>query len=153
MNTNIIAGSEGWTKVVPDDYAIRCIEQYPSPVKSQDRILKFIFVEPFCRFIGCGFIQLCGIANIPMNTEGIVILKNDVSLMADIYFRNDEKLTYGGPLNRCEISSATHKPPEFSKIFHYSERNFEKQKSDVDAPDWLKEFAKEYSGSVAYFEF
>ena len=73
--------------------------------------------------------------------------------MADIYFRENEELTYGGPLNKCEISWATHKPPKFSKIFHYSERNIEKQKSDADAPDWLKEFAKEHSGSVAYFEF
>ena len=151
MSTNIIVGSEGWTKVVPNEYAIRCIEQYPSLSDERGRILKFLFVTPACRLLGAGFIQLCGIANIPMNTEGIVILKNDISSMADIYFRNNEELTYGGPLNKCEISWATHEPPKFSKISHYSERNIEKQKSD--APDWLKEFAKEHSGSVAYFEF
>lgn len=153
MSTNIIAGSKGWTEVVPDEYAIKCIEQYPSLANERDRILKFLFVTPACRLLGAGFVQMCGIANIPMNTEGIVILKNDLSSMADVYFRNEEELTYGGPLNKCEISWATHKPPKFSKISHYSERNIEKQKSDADAPDWLKEFAKEHSGSVAYFEF
>ena len=153
MSTNIIAGSEGWTKVVPDEYAIRCIEQYPSVSDKRESVFKFLFVTPACALLGAGFIQLCGIANIPMNTEGIVILKNDLSLMADIYFRDNNELIYGGPLRKCEIPWSTHKPPKFSRISHYSERNIEKQKSDADAPDWLKEFAKEHSGSVAYFEF
>ena len=151
---SIIEGSKSWTKVVPDEYAIKCIEQYPSSVNERDRILKFLFVTPACRLFGAGFVQMCGIANIPMNTEGIVILINDLSSMADIYFRNNEELNYGGQLSKCEISCATHKPPKFSKISHYSERNIEKQKSDSDAPDWLKEFAKVHTGSnVAYFEF
>jgi len=153
MSTDIIAGSKSWIKVVPDEYAIKCIEEYTSLSNERNRILKFLFVTPVCRFLGAGFVQMCGIANIPMNTEGIVILKNDLSLMPEIYFRNNEDFTYGGSLNNCEISLATHKQPKFSKSFHYSERKIEKEKSDVDAPDWLKEFAKEHSGSVAYFEF
>lgn len=153
MSRYIIEGSKNWTNVVPDEYAIQCIEQYSSLANERDRILKFLFVTPACRLLGSGFCQVCGIANIPMNTEGIVILKNDLSSMAGIYFRNDEELTYGGPLNKCGIPWAMHKPPKFSKIFHYSERSIEKQKSDANAPDWLKNFAKKHSGSVAYFEF
>ena len=152
MSTNIIAGSKEWTKVVPDEYAIRCIEQYAAVYDKYGRILKFLFVTPASRTLGAGFIQLCGIAFIPGNTVGIIILKKDLSSMADIYFRNNKELTYGGPLNECEISWATYKPPEFNIISHYSEGNIVKQKSDADAPEWLKEFAKEHSGSVAYFE-
>ena len=153
MSTKIIEGSKNWTKVVPNEHAIKCIEQYPSLADPDDRILKFIFVTPACRKVGSGFIEKCGIATVPMNTEGIIIVKNDTSEMADIYFMNNEELTYGGPLRKCEISWATHEPPKFHKTYHYSERNIEKQKSDADAPEWLKELAKKHRGSVAYFEF
>lgn len=73
--------------------------------------------------------------------------------MAEIYLGNNEELTYGGQLNKCKISWAIYKRTKLGKIFHYSERNIEKQKTDIDVPDWLKEFAKKHSGSVAYFEF
>lgn len=153
MSTKIIEGSKNWIETVPDKYAIKCIEQYQSLGDERGRILKFCFVANACGLLGAGFIQMCGIANVPMNTEGIVILKNDFSSMADIYFRNNEKLSYGGLLNKCKILKATHKPPKFSKVYHYSERSIERQKSDADAPDWLKEFAKKHGASVAYFEF
>jgi len=153
MKTCIIKGSENWIKTVPDEYAIKCIEEYPSSFDKQERILKFLFVTAACRLMGAGFNQICGIAKVPSNTQGVVISQNDFSMMADIYFRNNEELTYGGPLIKCEIFEAIHKPPKFSKLYHYSERNIERQKADTDAPDWLKEFARKSGSNVAYFEF
>ena len=153
MNPNIIEESQNWTEVVPDEYAIKCIEQYRCIDDDYDRILRFLFVTPTCQLPSNGFIQKCGIFRIPANTEGIVILSNDYLSMPVIYFRNDGKITYEGILKDGVSTVSTHKAPNFSKIFHHSENATVKQKSDADAPDWLKNFAKKHSGSVAYFEF
>ena len=153
MSIEVIRGSEKWTKVVPDEYAIKCIEQYPAVDDKRDRILKFLFLAPVCRVPGSGFTQMCGIAKVPMNTEGIVIIQDDLWMMPEIYFRQNEKLIYGGTLKKCEICWAVYAAPKFSKISHYSEMNVGKQKSDESAPEWLKEFVKKHSGNAAYFEF
>lgn len=149
----IIKGSQKWTKIVPDEYAIKCMEQYVSIKDDRDRILKFQFVIPAGIIPGSGFIQGAGITTIPMNTEGVVICLKEFSFMPNIYFRNNGYLSYEGNLTKCEIEWATDNPPKFYKTYYYSERNMERQKSDADAPEWLKKFARENNANVAYFEF
>ena len=153
MSNQIIKGSENWVKDIPEKHAIKCVEQYKSLQDERDRVLKFVYVEPICRGVGHGFVEVYGIINVPINTEGIVVVKNDFSEVADIYFREDGELTYGGPLSKCASACVAHQPPEFSEIFHYSERDIEREKSDENAPEWLKELARENSANVAYFEF
>ncbi len=150
MAKKVIYGSKNWVDVVPDEYAIQCIEQSKN---NQDRILKFLYVRPICRVYGAGFMQLHGIVTVPENAKGIVILIDDTSLFANTYLRIDDKLAYNGSLWKCELSAKQQNKPVFNKIYHYSGRKLERQKSDENAPDWLKEFAKKHSGNVAYFEF
>ena len=153
MTLDIISGSSSWIEAVPDEYAIKCVEQYPDFDDMRDRILKFSYVKPLSRFVGSGFAQFFGIVRVPMNTEGIIIMINDTSSMPDVYFRENERLYYGGILKNCEITHTVFEIPNFRLISYYSERNIERQKSDVNAPDWLKEFAKQHRSNVAYFEF
>ncbi len=153
MSNQIIKGSENWVKVIPDKHAIKCVEQYQSLQDERARVLKFVYVEPVCRGFGHGFVEVYGIITVPINTEGVVVVKNDFSEVADIYFREDGELTYGGPLSKCASARVAHKPPKFSEIFHYSERDNEREKSDEGAPDWLKKIASEHRANVAYFEF
>lgn len=153
----IIEGSEKWIERVPDEYAIKHVEAYISPVDSYKMILKFTYVKNCCRAYGSGFIKKTGILkaiyNIGELIEGIVILQNDLSEQPSVYYKRKYNIDYIGPLTKCEVDNIVHQPLEFSNTIHYSERLKEKQKSDENAPEWLKEFAREQGANVAYFEF
>lgn len=150
--TTIIKDSKTWIESVPVEYAINCVEQCQED--TQNRILKFSFVQPTSRIVGTGFVQMHGIVSIPMETEGIVIVKNNLGEIPKVYLRNQKKLTYAGTLGLCGKPHFRHKnAPEFSAIYHYSATGIYRQKYDKNAPSWLKEMAIEKNASVAYFEF
>lgn len=153
----IIEGSEQWIKQVPEEYAIKHVEAYISSVEREKMILKFNYVKNCCRALGTGFIKRCGIVRVPYNIgefiEGIVICQNDLSEQPGFYYKNSKGIDYIGQLIKCEVFDVVSKPLKFSNIIHYSERNIERQKSDENAPKWLKEFAREKGANVAYFEF
>jgi len=156
-NNGIIEGSEKWIERVPDEYAIKHVEAYISPVDKGKMILKFKYVKNCCRALGTGFIKRCGIVRVPANIgefiEGIVICQNDLSEQPGFYYKNRLGLDYIGQLIKCEVFDVVYKPLKFSNIIHYSERSIERQKCDENAPKWLKEFAREKGANVAYFEF
>jgi len=157
MKNSIIEGSEKWIERVPDEYAIKHVEAYMSPVDKGRMILKFNYVKNCCGALGTGFVKKNSMIKVPANIgefiEGILICQNDLSEQPSFYYKNRKGLDYIGQLIKCEVPDKVYKPLEFSKIIYYSERNIERQKSDSDAPDWLKEFAKEHGANVAYFEF
>lgn len=156
-NNGIIEGSEKWIERVPDEYAIKHVEAYISPVDSYMMILKFTYVKNCCRAYGSGFIKKTGILKTPHNIgeliEGIIILQNDISDQPQVYYKRKNNIDYIGYLTKCEIDNIVYQPLKFSNMIHYSGRLKEKQKSDENAPNWLKEFARERGANVAYFEF
>lgn len=156
-NNCIIEGSEKWIKRVPDEYAIKHVEAYISPVERYKMILKFTYVKNCCRAYGSGFIKKTGILkalhNIGELIEGIIIMQNDTSEQPGVYYKRKNNIDYIGNLEKCEVNNIVHKPLKFSNTIHYSGRINEKQKSDENAPEWLKEFARERGANVAYFEF
>jgi len=152
MNYKVIEGSENWYETIPDEYAITCVEQYRSTKDERDRILKFRFVLPTHKQNITGYTEMYGIITVPADTEGIIISKNSTVGMPDVYFRNDNEISYGGRLIKTNIKPV-YNPPRFYKVYHYSARITGKQKSDNDAPSWLKRFSKLFCANIAYFEF
>jgi len=157
MTNGIIEGSEKWIERVPDEYAIKHVEAYISPIDRYMMILKFIYVKNCSRAYGSGFVKKIGIFkaihNIGELIEGIIILQNDISEQPDVYYKKKYNIDYAGPLEKCEVDNIVYKPLKFSDTIHYSGRINEKQKSDENAPEWLKEFARERGANVAYFKF
>lgn len=153
----VIEESEKWIELVPDEYAIEHVEAYTSLFEKNKMVLKFLYVKNCCRACGMGFVQKCGTVKVPFNIgefiEGIVICLDDISEQPSIYYKNRLGLDYICQLEKSGIFETIYKPLKFSKIVHYSERNIERQKSDENAPIWLKEFARENGANVAYFEF
>lgn len=158
MKKDIIIGSEKWIRFVPNEYAIECVERYISPIDKNYEIYKFYCVQRHSDKVGEGFVRKCVIAKLPFNIaefiEGIIICQHDVLNLPSIYYKRNNDITYEGILNDCEVFEIIYKKPKFSKIFHYSERTFERQKTDELAPEWLKKFSRDMNNSnVAYFEF
>ena len=153
MSSNVIVGSENWTKIIPDKYAMKCSGQQLHKKNSRYRILEFEFVRPSCRLAGSGFILTHGIVKVPVNIEGIVLVTNDLYMMPDVYFRSNGNLSYAGCLAKWNVVATFHEPPDFKKVYHFSKKVYERQKSDVDAPEWLKKLAQKNYSNVAYFEF
>ena len=154
--TYIIEGSEKWIERIPDEYAIKHVEAYVYPL-TNNMILKFDYVKNCCGAYGAGFVKKTGIFKTPHNigeyVEGIVILQNDLSEQPSVYYKEGLYIRYKGHLSKCEVDNIVYKPLKFSNIIHYSGRNIEKQKSDENVPDWLKELADAHGANVAYFEF
>ena len=157
MRSGIIEGSEKWVERIPDEYAIKHIEAYISPVEKHKMILKFSYVKNCCRAYGAGFVKRIGLLkavhNIGEMIEGIIICLNDVSEQPGVYYKTKSRFYYVGNLSKCEDTDIVYKPLNFSNILYYSGRNFERQKSYESSPEWLKEFAMERGANVAYFEF
>lgn len=146
----VIEGSKKWGKVVPDEYAIKCTHEQ---TEGDYRILEFSYVKSVRNELGAGFVEKIAIAIIPAETEGILIARTDYFPVPDIYLINKGQTKYNGILNESTLCFLKRKIPNFNKVFHYSARAIEKQKSDENAPDWLKLFARQHSANVAYFEF
>ena len=157
MTRNIIEGSEKWIERVPDEYAIEHVEAYMSPVEKDKMLLKFNYVKNICRSYGSGFTKRTGLLKVAHNIgefiEGIIVCINDSSEQPFIYYKNKGNIDCVTNLKKCEADNIVYKPLKFSNIVHYSGRLNERQKSDENAPDWLKEFARERGANVAYFEF
>lgn len=157
MCNEIIKGSQKWVERVPDEYAIKHIEAYISPVEKSNMILKFSYVKNCCGLYGAGFTRKIGMLRVDHNVgefiEGIVILINDVSMQPSVFYKEKDNISYKGQLEKCEVDNIVYKPLEFSNVIHYSARTLEKQKSDEDAPEWLKNLAETQGANVAYFEF
>lgn len=150
METKIIQGSKQWGKVVPDEHAIKCVHMQ---TEGTYKILKFTYVKSVRNTLGAGFEKVDAVALIPASIEGVLISRTDNFPIPDIYHMNNGKLSFVGTLDECEIEFPQHDAPEFNKVFHYSRRAIERQKSDENAPEWLKKFAGEHSSNCAYFEF
>lgn len=151
MSNKIIEGSKQWGKVVPDEHAIKCIHLQ---TEGAYKILKFTYVASVRNELGAGFEKIDAVGFIPAEVDGILIARSDDFPIPEIHLRKDGKISFGGIVHeKAEIYFAGYNEPKFSKVFHYSARSIERQKSDEDAPEWLKNFAQERRANVAYFEF
>lgn len=157
MKNCIIEGSENWIERVPDEYAIKHVEAYISPVERDKMVLKFTYVKNCCGAYGAGFLKKTGLLKVTHNIvefmEGIIILQDDLSEQPNVYFKTRNMIKYAGNLSKCEIDNIVYRPLKFSSTSYYSGRNNERQKSEEDAPEWLKKIATKAKANVAYFEF
>ena len=155
MTPEIIPGSEMWINSIPDEYAIKYTGEISD---NRHRILGFRFVKPVCRLYGSGFISMHGMIKIPLNIKEIIIASNDISTMPDVYAGKGKTFSFVGCLTASTWKDLEHLDillyqRRFKNIYYYSDREFERQRSDANAPKWLMEFAKKHYSSVAYFEF
>lgn len=144
-----IEGSKNWGCIIPDEYAIQCIHE---EVQGIYKILKFAYVKSIGDKIGTGYVQKTATAIVPAETQGIIIARCDNFPVPDMYLRNNDTLSYVGILDESEDYISENNKPSFKKVFYYSARAREKQKSDNNAPDWLKKFAVAKKANVVYFE-
>lgn len=149
----IIKGSKEWIEKVPDEYCIKCLSK--KDLSSGYTEMSFAYVKNSNRSVGSGFMQSYGIAKVPSYSEGVIIAIHDSSDPPEIYCIDVDNggAEFIGSLKRCSEKLIIKNQHGFSNIYYYSERTFEKQKSDENSPEWLKEFARKLSASVAYFQF
>lgn len=149
----IIKGSKEWIEKVPDEYCIKCLSRKDLPCGYIE--MNFTYVKNSNRSVGSGFIQSYGITKVPSYSEGVIIAIHDSSDPPEIYCVDIDNggVEFRGSLKSCSKDSIIENKHEFSNIYYYSERTLEKQKSYEDSPEWLKEFARKLSASVAYFQF
>ena len=158
MNKNftedIIDGSKNWIKTIPNNYAIMCTNTAIDKIKKQI-LLTFKYVINNTRSVGSGFILKYGSVSLPIDTKEIIISKNDINNRPSVFIRKSNQIIYIGPLNSNNIvlsKSSYNNNVVFTDIIHYSNRQIERQKSDYNAPKWLKDFANQNGASVAYFK-
>lgn len=150
----IIEGSKEWGTRVPDEYAITPV-LHAKLARSTNEYLVFSFVEPanFMKYDG-GFVQKFGEVQLEPDWEEIIIIQNDITSPASYLIRREgeEELELRGNLFKLSGACSPEKP-KFAQIFHYSGRTPGAQKSDENAPEWLKDLAYDHNANVAYFKF
>lgn len=176
----IIEGSENWAKRVPDEYAIRCIERFSMPGKT-NKYLVFYFVEPVSRVYGSGFAEGYGMLELDPMVNAILIAQDDLTSPPAVFVKKNfipskpdagiddfeligvlQRINYelvnqriadepDNTVEKPEISKAVEKV-SFRRTVYYSGRRNERQRSDSHAPVWLREFADRNFANVALFE-
>ena len=149
----IINGSSSWGNIVPDDYAMKCVYRKET-ADGEEFIISF--VNPCTEDLDAGFCQGFSKFKVPNDVKDIVVAKNDIcSTPYLILMKNEKKVNDSRFL--CNISDEElnkykdkmqNNNKTFKNVIYCSVKN---QKSDEDAPEWLKNMANVY-GNVVYFK-